>query len=131
VPQASERPFPISKDLLDTINSVTWFLADGFWLLGYHGVAITCIVPTLLTGLLLLYIEKRPTVVSINCAINCWTWMNALWIVQDWTKVGGYFTAAKFAFGLGIFFVLLAVVISRNVRETFSHFRRFRMPRWK
>ncbi len=122
----TERPFPVSKDVLDTVNSVTWFMADGLWMLGQHQMALAFIAPTALTGLLLLYVEKRLSVVCINVAINCWIWMNAWWVVFDMSPAPHYRILSQIFFILGMLAILAAVITSGNVRETFSHFRRFR-----
>lgn len=122
----NERPFWLSKDALDTINSLAWFSMDAFWMLGFAGVCFFFAFPTIMTGLCLLYIEKRPVVFKINIALNCWILMNTLWMTSEVFKLPGLLIYAKTAFAGGILFIALAAVQSRNVRETFSHFRRFR-----
>lgn len=125
-----ERPFLLSKDALDTTNSVAWFFMDAFWMLGLSGAGIFFIFPTVLTGLGLLYIEKRPAVFKINLAINCWIWMNSMWMLSDSFHLPGLMLYAKAIFAAGVFFIMLALFQSGNIRETFSHFRRFRTLRW-
>lgn len=127
----TERPFPLSKDALDTINSVAWFFMDAFWMLGAGGIALAFVLPTLLTGLGLLYIEKRRTVFWINLAINCWIWMNTLWMMSDLFQNPELLLVARGVFGLGLVFIALAVKSSENLKETFSHFRRFRLLKIK
>jgi len=121
---SNTRPFPISKDLLDTTNSVSWFLMDAFWMLEMTGVARTLILPTLATGLLLLYIEKRRTVFWINLTINCWILMNVFWMMDR-------ISSARISFALGILMIGIAIIDGmlqgKSARETFSHFRRFRV----
>ncbi len=129
--QDQTRPFWISKDALDTVNSLTWFLMDAFWMLGATGVATFFILPTLFTGLCLLYIEKRRTVLYINVAINCWIVMNTLWMISEIAESPEMLTWSRAAFGTGILFILLAVRSSENLKETFSHFRRFRLLKIK
>jgi len=126
----NERPFCLSKDSLDTTNSVAWFFMDAFWMLGLNTAGFFFILPTVLTGLCLLYIEKRPAVFRINLAINCWIWMNTLWMLSDALKAPGLLVYARVMFAAGVFFILAALVQAGNIRETFSHFRRFRTPRW-
>jgi hypothetical protein len=116
----STRAFPISKDLLDTANSVFWFLMDAMWMLGFTSLAKFSIIPTIATGLMLLYIEKRSTVFWINLAINCWILMNTLWMLE-------HIAAARFTFAVGMACVGVAVYKGDSLRETFSHFRRFRV----
>lgn len=128
--QCHERPFLLSKDALDTTNSVAWFFMDAFWMLGLSGAGIFFIFPTVLTGLGLLYIEKRPAVFQINLAINCWIWMNTMWMLSDSFRLPGLMVYAKAIFAAGVLFIVLALVQSGNIRETFSHFRRFRTLRW-
>jgi hypothetical protein len=115
-----ERPFPVSKEFLDTANSVSWFLMDALWMLNETQWSEFFLLPTLATGLALLYIEKRRSVFWINLSINCWIWMNMLWMFEE-------LAMARLAFFAGIGFIVLAVLEARSIRETFSHFRRFRI----
>lgn len=126
-PDSHERALPIPKDTLDTVNSVAWFLMDAFWMLGAGKTALAFILPTLVTGLGLLYLERRRTVFFINLAINCWIWMNTFWMLSDLFQSPQLLVAARGVFGLGLVFIACAVRSSDNLRETFSHFRRFRV----
>lgn len=121
-----ERPFIISKEILDTVNSVSWFFADAFWMLDYLNIGVGLMIPTIVSGLCLLYVEKRHSLLFINIAINCWIWMNTLWMASDMDLEGGYLLAAKVFFILGAICILLAALTSKNLKETFSHFKRFR-----
>jgi hypothetical protein len=118
--QEHERPFPVSKDALDTLNSMSWFMMDAFWMLEKTSLGKIFVLPTILSGLLLLYIEKRRTVFWINLAINSWIWMNTFWMFEklDW---------ARGAFVFGLLCVGAALLEAKSLRETFSHFRRFRI----
>lgn len=89
-------------------------------------VGLGLLIPTLLTGAFLLYIEKRKHVLMINAAIFCWICMNFLWMVSDMDLTGPYLLLAKSFFGLGVLFIVIATIISPNLKDTFSHFRRFR-----
>lgn len=122
----NSRPFFISKDVLDTVNSIFWFAADASWMLGSLKLAILLMLPTILSGLLLLYTEKRLSLLLINLAINCWIFMNTIWILADIIPSDITFYLSRIFFGLGVFSILLAGIKSRNLKETFSHFRRFR-----
>jgi hypothetical protein len=115
-----ERPFPVSKEFLDTANSVSWFLMDALWMLNSTQWGKLFLVPTLATGLALLYIEKRRSVFWINLSINCWIWMNTFWMFEE-------LAMARLAFFAGVCFIGLAILEARSIRETFSHFRRFRI----
>ena len=124
--QENTRPFFISKDVLDTLNSVFWFGADAFWMLGSINTAIAFMIPTILTGLSLLYIEKRRPVLFINIAINCWIFMNTMWILTDVLSSDFIYIASRVFLGLGVLAMITAGFISNNLQDTFSHFRRFR-----
>lgn len=123
----NERYLPLSKDALDTVNSLTWFLMDAFWMVGATQIALAFILPTVLTGICLLYTERRPTVFWINVAINCWIGMNTFWMLGDLFEMPEALTAARVTFGLGLVAIGIAVKKSEDLRETFSHFRRFRV----
>lgn len=122
----SERPFWISKDTLDTVNSGTWFFMDAFWMLGSPEVSLFFVAPTIATGLMLLYVEKRRNVFWINSAINCWIWMNTFWLFSEVNHTPHLINYAKAAFILGLVFIFAAIKDSISLKETFSHFRRFR-----
>jgi hypothetical protein len=122
----TERPFFVCKDVLDTVNSISWFFADAMWMLGSIETGLLLMIPTILTGLCLLYVEKRKPVILINVSINCWIWMNALWMLSDKSFPEYYLMLSKTFFILGIIFILLAAYFSQSIRETFSHFKRFR-----
>jgi hypothetical protein len=126
-----QRPFFISKDLLDSTNSVSWFLMDASWMLGVEELSIFMILPTILSGLFLCYIEKRRTHTLINIAILCWICMNISWMFSEVLEINSYLTLAKIFFGTGSLFVILALLTSENISETFSHFKRFRIKNWK
>jgi hypothetical protein len=126
-----QRPFFISKDLLDSTNSVSWFLMDASWMLGVEELSIFMILPTILSGLILCYIEKRRTHTLINIAILCWICMNISWMFSEVLEINSYLTLAKIFFATGSLFVILALLTSENISETFSHFKRFRIKNWK
>lgn len=123
----NERPFFLSKDMLDTVNSASWFLMDASWMLQAEKISVMMIVPTVVTGLCLVYIEKRKTVTLINLAILSWICMNVSWMFSEVLEIPFYLTVAKSLFGLGLAFILGAVLVSGSLTETFSHFKRFRI----
>ena len=122
-----ERPFPISKDVLDTLNSVSWFLMDASWMLENHAISGLMIIPTIMTGLFLCYIEKRRNITFINLAILSWICMNVCWMGSEVLAMAHFLTVAKTLFVVGVGFIALAVATSDNLSDTFSHFRRFRI----
>lgn len=121
-----ERKFFLSKETLDTVNSASWFFVDAFWMLGLPEWCHAMVVPTVLTGLCLLYVEKRRPVIAINLAINFWIWMNTLWMLADTQKDPDLLIGARTCFGFGVVCIGVAILLSPNYKETFSHFRRFR-----
>lgn len=113
--------------MLDTVNSASWFLMDASWMLQAEKVSVMMIVPTVVTGLCLVYIEKRKTVTLINLAILSWICMNVSWMFSEVLEIPFYLTVAKSLFGLGLAFIVGAVFVSGSLTETFSHFKRFRI----
>lgn len=127
----NERPFFISKDVLDTVNSVAWFLMDACWMLQLKGICFAMIFPTIISGLFLCYIEKRKTVTMINIAVFCWICMNISWMFSDVLKISFYLMIAKAFFCLGLCFIITSIIYSENISDTFSHFRRFRIKNFR
>ena len=124
---SQERNFPLSKDVLDTTNSAAWFFMDACWMLGFREVALLLTLPTVLSALCLCYVEKRATITLINLAILSWVTMNVSWMFSDLLGDPGYLVVAKSCFVTGVVLIGLALVRSRNLVETFSHFKRFRL----
>lgn len=122
----NSRIFPVSKEVLDTINSLFWFGADASWMMQSLSLSASLMVPTILTGLMLLYIEKRKSILAVNVAINCWIMMNLSWILSDIYPESIAGKSAKVFFAMGILSVIVAAATSNNLQDTFSHFRRFR-----
>jgi hypothetical protein len=122
----TNRGLVANKEILDTVNSVAWFFADAFWLMGWGWLSVALFVPTLVSGILIMIAEKRRTVVMINMAIFCWILMNALWMLSDVFKQPELVFWARSFFGLGALLIVVTLMISERASETFSHFRRFR-----
>jgi hypothetical protein len=123
----TERSFPIPKEAIDTLNSISWFLMDAFWMLQIPSLSQALILPTVASGFVLLYIEKRRSLLLINVAICCWILMNISWMLADTHHAPALLTVARWLFGLGAASVVLAIRYSSDLRETFSHFKRFRL----
>jgi hypothetical protein len=122
-----ERPFPIPREVIDTLNSISWFIMDSAWMLQWPTLAELMILPTVATGLVLLYVEKRRSLLLINVAICCWILMNTFWMLGDTHGQPALLFTARALFALGVLSVLGAAHFSEDLRETFSHFRRFRL----
>jgi hypothetical protein len=122
-----DRPFFIPKDILDTVNSISWLMMDACWMFEASTLYFMMIVPTVLSGLFLCYIERNRSLTMINIAIFNWICMNISWMFSDTFNDPAYLIMAKIFFIFGILFILFAVLTSKNVSDTFSHFKRFRM----
>jgi uncharacterized membrane protein YczE len=125
----NERSFFISKDILDTINSVSWFLMDASWMLQVEQISMFMIIPTILSGIFLCYIEKRKTHTLINIAILNWICMNISWMFSEVLDKPEFLLMAKSFFIVGVIFIGLAIYFTENIAETFSHFKRFRIKK--
>ncbi|MBL7714123.1 MAG: hypothetical protein JNL01_01570 [Bdellovibrionales bacterium] len=120
----------VYKEILDTVNSLSWFLMDGFWMLGVPKLGYFFILPTIVTGFLLLLVEKRPAITLINVAIFFWILMNTFWMLSETLQNPTLLLVARISFGLGVSAILVAAFVSKDLRDTFSHFRRFRVLKW-
>ena len=127
----NERSGLISKDILDTVNSFSWFLMDASWMLQEKEISIAMILPTIISAIFLCFIEKRKALTCINIAILSWICMNISWMFSDILALPVFFTLAKCFFALGVSFIILSIIASENVSDTFSHFKRFRIKSFK
>jgi hypothetical protein len=120
----------LGKDVLDTVNSFTWFAMDASWMLELSDLSLVMIVPTVASGFLLCFVEKRANPRLINVAILSWICMNVSWMLSEVFHQPKYLFAGKVFFGVGVVFILLAAARSKGFSETFSHFRRFRFKKF-
>lgn len=124
-----ERPFFVSKDVLDTVNSVCWFFMDAFWMIDLTQLSVVLGVLTIASGVALCYVERRKSHFFINLGILSWILMNAAWMLSDQLDSADYRLWARVFFALGAGNLLLAIAVSKDVADTFSHFRRFRLKK--
>lgn len=117
----------VHKDKLDTANSLTWFLMDATWMTGLYPVAFLLAPIVFITGLALTVIDRRPAHTAINLALMSWILMNVSWMYSDIGDRAHWLAIARVFFGLGGLALAAAIFLSKNLRETFSHFRRFRL----
>lgn len=119
------------KHILDTLNSLSWFFMDAAWMLEAKEISIAMILPTILSGLILCFMEKKRTLTFVNIAILSWICMNISWMFSDIFGMPVLLTTAKAFFGAGGIFIILAIISSESLSETFSHFKRFRVKPFK
>lgn len=118
------------KDVLDSVNSLSWFLMDACWMTGFFPAAFVVSPFVVLSGVLLCLIDRRPAFVAINLGILCWIFMNLSWMISDVRDREAWLFASRCFFLLGALSIGAAVYLSKNLRETFSQFRRFRIKDW-
>lgn len=126
----SERDFFLSKDFLDTLNSLSWFFMDALWMLGYTSLAEVMIPLTILSAIFLIYIEKKLSLFFINLGILFWILMNVTWMISEARPEILTSTTPKVFFAMGVFSILVSVFTTQNIKETFSHFKRFRIKKY-
>jgi hypothetical protein len=124
-----ERKFPICKDTLDTVNSFSWFLMDAAWMIDMPTIAKIMAPIVLMSAIALTYLDKRRNVMFINMAIVFWILMNISWMAAELLLQEQLHFYSKIFFAFGLTSITAALIVSPNVKETFSHFRRFRKMR--
>lgn len=124
-----ERSFPLSKDVLDTANSVCWFFMDAFWMIDWPLMSMVMGVFTVSSGIALCYVEKRRSHFFINLGIMSWILMNVAWMLSDHSDDIRYVYASRSLFAVGLMNMFLAIATSKDIADTFSHFRRFRLKK--
>lgn len=118
------------KDVLDTLNSLSWFLMDAAWMMGSYRVALSLSPLVVLSAAALTAVDRRPALMAINGGIMAWIFMNMSWMISDIGDKTFWLAASRGFFVLGCALILSAAALSENLRETFSHFRRFRLKDW-
>ena len=126
----SERDFFLSKDFLDTLNSLSWFFMDALWMLGQTNLAEIMIPVTILSAICLIYIEKKISLFFINLGILFWILMNVTWMISEARPNVLTLVTPKTFFVLGLLSIIVSVFTTQNIKETFSHFKRFRIKKY-
>ena len=116
----------VSRGTVDILNSLSWFFMDAFWMLQLPKACVCCIVPTAVTGIALLFTNKknRPLML-MDISTNCWIWMNFFWILQDMWELDYMMPYVKILTIIGIVCLLVAVKMSGDLSELFCTFRSF------
>lgn len=118
------------KDLFDTVNSLSWFFMDACWMVGLYPAAFLLAPFVVLSAIALVLIDRRPAFTAINLGILSWVFMNLTWMVSDVANKDFWLLLSRCFFATGLITIGAAVLLSKNLRATFSQFRRFRLKNW-
>lgn len=117
--------FPAPKANIETVNSLMWFAMDGSWMCKWNTLAAALFLPTFLTGLILVLMEKRPGPRWIDISVLFWIALNGTWLVSETQNLPQLLAVTKACFALG--FVSLFVAIRKSgLRMALAHFRKLR-----
>ena len=119
----------VTKDMLEILNSLSWFLMDAMWMLSTFKFAYMLIIPTLVSGILLVFKEKQYVGILIALAAFFWSVMNSIWLVGESMKLNWYLPVCKTFFALGIGTLITGIIISNDVTKTLSTFKRLRFKK--
>ena len=117
------------KDIVETLNSLTWFAMDAAWMLEYKDASLILIIPTIMTGLILCFMEKKKSLTLINISILCWICMNISWMLSELIPSRNLLGLAQGCMVVGISTMGIAIYLSNDRSETFFHFKRSRVKK--
>lgn len=110
------------------MNSIAWLSMDAMWLFGYSKLGLWFGVPSIATGLLLLYVERRRPLNYVFLSTNCWIWMNVAWMVSDtypqYEKIS--LTVAKTFLFLGLAFVIKGAFKPGGLTKALAHYKGYK-----
>ena len=123
-----ESPSLLTREGIDIINSICWLFMDALWMFDLPKAGLMFGIPTLLTGLMLLFRERNRSANWINLATNCWIVMNVLWMMSDTFPATGsvYLTASKSALLLGVVFVVIGAYHTGSITGAIAHYKRYK-----
>jgi hypothetical protein len=113
------QPTPLSKRVVDAVNSAAWFMMDALWIFQLQWPAYAAAGLTVATGVLLLVLAWREGrgALYADLGLNCWIAMNTIWMVSD---LNGYETPLVLVgvvAVLGAAFIALAAWHSQDLRR--------------
>src|SRR5687767_9358517 len=100
------------KDLLDTVNSLSWFLMDAAWMMGFIRLALLVSPLVVLSATALTLIDRRPALVAINGGIMAWIFMNMSWMISDVGDKAFWLALSRGFFVLGAALIVAAAALS-------------------
>ena len=117
----------MAKEKIEGLNSLLWFAMDGFWMMKWNLMAASMFLPTLLTGLWLIHLEKRDDVRWIDISVTFWIGLNGTWLVSEVHGIPDLLWVAKTCFFLGFTSLAISLHKSSSIPFTISQFRRLRI----
>ncbi|MBD63728.1 MAG: hypothetical protein CME62_00850 [Halobacteriovoraceae bacterium] len=119
----------ISKDQLEIINSFSWFFMDALWMTEYIPLSYACILPTILSGIILMFKEEQRSGILVAFSALAWSIMNSIWLVGETQGMNDYLIFCKIIFVLGVASLLIAITISKDLTQTLALFRRLKLKK--
>lgn len=117
----------ISKDFLEIINSLSWLMMDAMWMLNDLNFSYAFIVPTVLSGVWLIFKESKVDGYLVAMAALFWSLMNSIWLIGETLELSHYLVACKACFLLGVSSLIVGLLISKDISKTMAVFKRFRV----
>ncbi len=114
------------KNQIEFTNSVLWFAMDAMWMYSWVKAAYILSVPTVLTGLWMIFKSSDFDAKLIDLACFFWILMNITWLCAEELKIQELVVASKFSFILGMISMSLAFIISSDSKKLILLFRRFK-----
>jgi len=101
---------------------------DGAWVSKMDVLAVVLAVPTVLTGIALLFVQREQSNRWIDLAINCWILMNVSWMSSELWDAEWPLAPAEVFLLLGVVSIAVFLLSGADRREL-STFMRMRLPR--
>lgn len=116
----------LKKSTLDITNSFSWFFMDAFWMTDNLELSYACVVPTVISGFILIFKESETSAYMVAISAFLWAAMNSLWLVGETLEITNYLLVCKLLFAAGILSMGIALLLSSDLSKTLLSFRRFR-----
>lgn len=114
----------LNKYYLEIINSIAWLLMDASWMMQFHFFAYLMIIPTILSGVLLIFKEDQAPGYLLALAVLSWSVMNSIWLVSETFVNIEIMFYAKFSFFIGIISLVIGMLISSRPVDFLRRFSR-------
>ena len=105
------------EEKVELINCASWLCLDAGWMFGLQILCYGLIIPTLITGFILILGVKGLSLKLANGGIFLWSMMNILWMGSEFLEMDSLLYVAYGCFFIGSGLVLGVLLLRPDIKK--------------